>query len=501
MGTAPSPEEGLLVLLDGGAVQLEGFLDRRQRDRDHAALPGGAKQNRVGENGVAHQADRQLLRIEEPGVVFATGFDNAFLHAAERELPVRVAGEFGGRRFRRIDYRPRLACEHLRHRFATSADHEVAANDGMCLAGGNACGVDVGRLVGDAQVRKHGAVFLRQPGHVEHRDALAIDVRRHADQCAERDNAGAAHPGDEDVERAARVRQCWFRQAAEHTIVDCQPFCFLQAATFHRDEGGAEALEAGKILVAGRLVDLALAAKLGFQWCHGQAVGLHAAIAAAFANGLVDEGAAGRINEFAALPAPALFGGAGLLVDQDRDAGIFAQFALHGVQLVAVMDRDRLPLDLCQPRHLRIFLRRVADDDDLLNAFAFELPRHLRHAQDAVHRLAAGHGHRVVVEDLVGDRVASGNGLPDRQQPRVEIGAVTEVGEDVLFCRKWRLTNPGHAFAAHVREGGRAAVHPGHHVVATNAGHCPRAFRHAGRGVVRATRAEGRRALGKDDRR
>ena len=64
---------------------------------------------------------------------------------------------------------------------------------------------------------------------------------------------------------------------------------FLQRAAFDGDEARAEALDAGIILVAGRLVDRALAAEFGFHRQDRGAVGLHAAVAAAFAHRLVDE--------------------------------------------------------------------------------------------------------------------------------------------------------------------------------------------------------------------
>ena len=58
----------------------------------------------------------------------------------------------------------------------------------------------------DLHVRHHRAVLLRQARHVEHRDALAFEVRRHAEDLADGDDAGAADAGDEDavgrVERA-----------------------------------------------------------------------------------------------------------------------------------------------------------------------------------------------------------------------------------------------------------------------------------------------------------
>ena len=111
-----------------------------------------------------------------------------------------------------------------------------------------------------------------------------------------------------------------------------------QLAAMHGDEARAKAFDAGKILVAVRLVDPPLAAEFGFQRLHRDAIGGRRAIAAAFADALVDEDALRRIRIEPALAAAALFGGAGLVVDQDREALDLAQLLLHGVELAAVMD-------------------------------------------------------------------------------------------------------------------------------------------------------------------
>src|SRR5258708_12433795 len=108
----------------------------------------------------------------------------------------------------------------------------------------------------------------------------------------------------------------------------------------HGDEARAEAVDAGIILVAGRLVDRPLAAELGLDRHDREAIGLRRAIAAALADGLVDEDALGRIGVLAALAAAALLGGAGLVVDQDRDAGHLTQIALDLVEPVAMVDVD-----------------------------------------------------------------------------------------------------------------------------------------------------------------
>src|SRR3546814_19204406 len=72
----------------------------------------------------------------------------------------------------------------------------------------------------------------------------------------------------------------------------------------------------------------------------------------------------------------------------------------------------------------------------------------------------------------------------------LEVGAVAEVGEDVLRLGERRLADPRHALAAHLGAGVGAAVHPLHHVVTADAGKRAAAFRALGRAVVRAAGAE-----------
>src|SRR6478735_3184417 len=106
----------------------------------------------------------------------------------------------------------------------------------------------------------------------------------------------------------------------------------------HGDKARAKTFDAGKVLVAVRLVDLALAAELRLQRLHRDAVGGLRAVAAAFADQLVDEGTLCGIGIEPALAAAALFGCAGLVVDHDREALDVTQLALDGVELAAVMD-------------------------------------------------------------------------------------------------------------------------------------------------------------------
>ncbi len=67
--------------------------------------------------------------------------------------------------------------------------------------------MDVLRLVGDADVAVDRAALLREAGHVDDADALAFEMRRHAEHAADGDDAGAADAGDDDAVRLADRRQ------------------------------------------------------------------------------------------------------------------------------------------------------------------------------------------------------------------------------------------------------------------------------------------------------
>ena len=264
------------------------------------------------------------------------------------------------------------------------------------------------------------------------------------------------------------------------------------------DEARAEALHAGIVLVAVRLVDLALAAKRRLERLHGHAVGFHGAVAAALADEIVDEDALRRIRVQAALAAPTFFGRAGLIVDQHGEAGRLPQGALHLVELVASVDRRSRGKD----RGTRVFVGLVGDDHDALRALCRDLGGDLRDIEAALRRLAAGHRDGIVIEDLVGDVDARRSRRSDRQQAAVRIGAVAQVLEDVRFAGERRLPDPVRALRAHMRDGLRVALrHPGDHAVATDARHRAAALGQFRRGIVRATGAEVRKTRRLDLRR
>ena len=234
-----------------------------------------------------------------------------------------------------------------------------------------------------------------------------------------------------------------------------------------------------------------LAPEIGLQRHDREAVRLHAAIAAALAHVRVDDDAPVRVLQQAALAPAPLLGRAHLVVNDGRDPLPLAQLALHLVERVPVMDRHavgELPVE-------GVLLGLVGDHGDTADAFRLNLAGDALDRERPVHWLAAGHRHRVVVENLVSHVDAGGDRSPDRQDAGVEIGAVADVLEDVRGLGEGRLPDPARALAAHVREGRGLPVHPLRHVVAADAGERAAPVGHLRRAVVGAARAEVGHAL------
>ena len=226
---------------------------------------------------------------------------------------------------------------HQAERLRPGAHHQIAANDRICLAHGDADRADILGSLGQAQVNVHGTALLREPRHLDHARALAVELRGLRQNRAHGHHARAADAGDHDVMGAVDRGQVGRGQMAH---IDAGRGFLADLAALDGHEAGTEALEAGEILVAARLVDGALAAKLGFHRHDGHAVRLHPAIAAAFADIGIDEDPAIGIREGAALAAAAFFGGAGLHVDDGGHALDVLEPLLHFHQIVAFMAFD-----------------------------------------------------------------------------------------------------------------------------------------------------------------
>jgi len=234
-----------------------------------------------------------------------------------------VAGELAGHLLVGIDHRAGDAQTGRVHRLLAGRDHQVATQQQFRTAGTQAHRADLFRVRRDLQVRQHGTALLRQSGHVQTGEALVLEMRRHAEDGADGHHASAAHTRNQDAVGLVDDRQGRFGQDSEGKVrlVGLRRACALaHPAAVHGDKAGAESLHAGVVLVAGGLIDSALAAELGFKGSDGHAVRLHAAVAAAFAHQIVDERPLGRVGKRVALAPAALLRGAGLIVDDHRGA-------------------------------------------------------------------------------------------------------------------------------------------------------------------------------------
>ena len=181
------------------------------------------------------------------------------MHRVGAEVDVAVRDEGCGRLQVAVDDRARRARLDPRQRVGGRRHHHVAAEHEVGAAGGDAHGVEVLGPGRDADVAHHRAVLLREAGEVEHRAALAFEMRRHADQRADVIDAGAADAGDQDavglVERRAASASARSANGSSSTS-SARPLGLARRAAMDRDEARAEALDAGVILVAVALVDL-----------------------------------------------------------------------------------------------------------------------------------------------------------------------------------------------------------------------------------------------------
>ena len=159
MPGAPAPFERLFVGVDGDAVEFNCAIDRLPADRNQASLPGGAEHEHVGGDRVAHERCGETLRVENERLVAKRVFQ-AFDQFVGVHAPVGIAGEIGGRRQIGGDHRARLAALELGDRFVARGDDEVAADQRVGFAGGDAGRMQRAGFMRDAHMRGHRAVLL-----------------------------------------------------------------------------------------------------------------------------------------------------------------------------------------------------------------------------------------------------------------------------------------------------------------------------------------------------
>ena len=142
-------------------------------------------------------------------------------------------------------------------------------------------------VLGELDVAVDRAALLGEAGHVDHAAALALEMRRHAEDRADGHDAGAADAGDDDrmkvlVERRDR-RLGQRREASRRPSSRPAPPCARFAPCTVTKDGQKPFTQEKSLLQFDwsiwRLRPNSVSTRL-----HGDAVRLHAAIAAAFAD-------------------------------------------------------------------------------------------------------------------------------------------------------------------------------------------------------------------------
>ena len=271
------------------------------------------------------------------------------------------------------------------------------------------------------------------------------------------------------------------RQIRDLHICGC---FFADLSPFQGHERRAEPFHAGKVFVAAGLVNRALAPQLGLFWCDGDAIGLHAAIPAAFADIRVDEDTLVGIGEQSPLAPPPLLCRTGLDIEDRAHAFFGGEVLLHLLQFGPLMHRQTF-----EGRRINI-LFLVIDHRKVLHPHGLQLSRNAGRAEITIVVLPPGHGNCIVIKDLVGDVGACRQSSADRLHTGVVIGAVPDILEHMITGGEWRFADPVGPFGPHVCEAQRFPVHPLRHEVTANPGIGTTAFWHFGRGIVRTARAE-----------
>ena len=114
----------------------------------------------------------------------------------------------------------------------------------------------------------HRAALLRHPELIDRREMVSLDMRAHGQHCSNGHDAGTADASDQNAVWLARFegRSIRFWDSGEQ-LARCR-FQTLWSSAKDGDEARAEAFDAGKVLVAGRLVDLPLAPESRVERCH-----------------------------------------------------------------------------------------------------------------------------------------------------------------------------------------------------------------------------------------
>ena len=240
-----------------------------------------------------------------------------------RQREVGVAGEVARQELRGVDDH-RGAGLHRRQHLLVAGHHDVAAEHQVGAAGRDADGVDVLGPLGDPHVAVDRAALLREAGHVDDADALALEMRRHAEDAADGDDAGAADAGDDDVVGLAELRHAP-APAAPSTSWSCAtPLPFFSFAPCTVTNDGQKPFTQEKSLLQDDWSMVRLRPNSVSSGCTETQFDFTPQSPQPSQTSSLMMTRLSGIGERAALSAAALLGGAGLVVDQDGAAGDFA---------------------------------------------------------------------------------------------------------------------------------------------------------------------------------
>ena len=238
-------DRGAAAVAEGGdvhrhrlAVHLDRLLDRLGRQRQGAELIGVAEHEHVGADRIAEQRGGQAVRHRRNGCCSRPAWPviarlSRSVGSEKSALRVKSPGRNSAVLTTTLGVARLDRAQHL----LAADDDDVAAEHQVGAAGGDADGVDVVGRVGDADVAVDRAALLREAGHVDDADALAFEMRGHAEDGADGDDAGAADAGDDDAVGVVGRAACWAPAAPAQSAgsATLSPFFSLAPCTVTKD--------------------------------------------------------------------------------------------------------------------------------------------------------------------------------------------------------------------------------------------------------------------------
>src|SRR5210317_1991231 len=210
MSSDPSPCERLFVLLDLDAIEFDSAQQGGQRHRNEALLPGAANHDHVRVDRVAQKTFGQSVRIDRMEVLLAYGSADCGNAIARAQAGIALLDEVAREHLRRIDKCAGVIALIGDRRFGRRTDNDVTTNQAISTCWINAYLVDVRWLFGDPEVAQYRSKLLGEAHEVEFAGAFALNVRSHRDECANRDHAGSADAGYEEVVAMIDLRNFCF---------------------------------------------------------------------------------------------------------------------------------------------------------------------------------------------------------------------------------------------------------------------------------------------------